>query len=72
MMQLPPITPEILYKLGLAIEDGKTEDEQREMWGDATIDWINEASQMNQDAIREYWEADPLSDRGLFKRCDGE
>jgi hypothetical protein len=35
------LTPEVIYRLGLAVEDGRDEDEQRKIWGDATVDWIN-------------------------------
>lgn len=33
----------VLQTLGLALEDGKSEEEQREMWGDAVVDWWNSA-----------------------------
>ena len=35
------ISNAIAEQIGLAIEDGKTEEEQREMWGDEVVDWIN-------------------------------
>lgn len=39
---LVPMTKEVINKVGLAIENGYSEDEQRDMWGDETIDWANE------------------------------
>jgi hypothetical protein len=41
---LVPMTKEIAKQIGLALESGIDEDEQREVWGDATIDWINEVT----------------------------
>lgn len=36
------VSPEVLYKIGLALESGCSEETQRKMWGDETIDWFNE------------------------------
>ncbi len=39
--KLPPMTCEIAYNLGLAVEAGCTEEDQRVTFGDATVNWIN-------------------------------
>lgn len=44
-MKLPDCSPFILYKIGLAIDGGCSEEQQRETWGDSTIDWYEKAIQ---------------------------
>jgi len=36
------LTPQMLKQIGLALEQGMDEDEQRECHGDTLIDWIQE------------------------------
>ena len=38
-----PMSPLVLYKIGLALEDGQMEPQMRKTWGDETVDWLNEA-----------------------------
>ncbi len=42
-IQTPPLTREILHQLGLAIEQGTDEAQQRATFGNATVDWLIEA-----------------------------
>lgn len=39
------ITPQVLYLLGLAVEQGCDEETQRASYGDATVDWLKEQEQ---------------------------
>jgi hypothetical protein len=51
------VTPEIMYRIGLAIENGTDEAQQRKTFGDATVDWINKLHEENKDAIAAYFES---------------
>ena len=37
------IAPAVLYKIGLALENGCDDKQMRVTWGDETIDWLKEA-----------------------------
>lgn len=53
---LVPIDGEILYRLGLALENGNDEETQRDQFGDKTIDWFNTISEQNNDLQQEFYE----------------
>lgn len=52
IVRTPPMTVEVLDKLGLAIEQGCDDATQRAQHGNATVDWINTA--MNQISYRQH------------------
>jgi hypothetical protein len=56
-LALVPVDGEILYHLSLAVENGCGEDEQRIMFGDKTVDWVNALCEQNHDLVHEYWQS---------------
>ena len=51
----------VLRQIGLALENGYDEDEQRKTWGDETIDWINQETNKHEDALRALYEAECIA-----------
>jgi hypothetical protein len=46
--KIPPVTCEIVYHMGLAVEGGFTDEQQRKTYGNATVDWLNKVQKSKE------------------------